>query len=163
VGNAAFVAGAASFVAGADRSGGVSTLRLDAQRTLVLAQGRAYIGVAATETDAAGAAVVRGTLLSMLGNVLAARGRVPAVMAMAGGDAMVSDNRIELRAADTVTAVLLATPALVLNANRVRHAGPAIAVLNANAVAALGNLTQGGITVGGAALPAPWNALNLLG
>lgn len=163
VGNAAFVAGAASFVAGADRSGGVSTLRLDAQRTLVLAQGRAYIGVAATETDAAGAAVVRGTLLSMLGNVLAARGRVPAVMAMAGGDAMVSDNRIELRATDTVTAVLLATPALVLNANRVRHAGPAIAVLNANAVTALGNLTQGGITVGGAALPAPWNALNLIG
>ena len=99
------------------------------------------------------------------GNSLFARGRMPALIAMATGDCMVNDNRIELRAGDETTAVLLATPVLVLNANRVRHAGPAVSVVAANAVvAAVGNITTtGGIRVNGAGLPAPFAALNLNG
>jgi hypothetical protein len=153
------------FVPGADRAGGVSTLRVDGQRTLVFSAGRAFVSVAAGELDAAGAVVARGSAAMVQGNSLFARGRMPALIAMATGDCMVNDNRIELRAGDETTAVLLATPVLVLNANRVRHAGPAVSVVAANAVvAAVGNITTtGGIRVNGAGLPAPFAALNLNG
>jgi hypothetical protein len=154
----------ARFVPGAERAGGVSTLRVDGRRTLVFSAGRAFVSVAAGEPDAAGAVVARGSEAMVQGNSLFARGRMPALLAMATGDCMVNDNRIELRAGDETTAVLLATPVLVLNANRVRHAGPSVTVQGANAVvAAVGNITSGGIQVNGAGLPAPFAALNLNG
>jgi hypothetical protein len=154
----------ARFVPGAERAGGVSTLRVDGRRTLVFSAGRAFVSVAAGELDAAGAVVARGSEAMVQGNSLFARGRMPALLAMATGDCMVNDNRIELRAGDETTAVLLVTPVLVLNANRVRHAGPSVAVQGANAVvAAVGNITSGGIQVNGAGLPAHFAALNLNG
>ncbi len=147
-----------------ERAGNLTTVRVDARRTLVLKQGRAFIGLAAVETDAAGALVVRGGIASLLGNSIASRGRVPAVLVVNGGETMMSDNRIELRAGDNVAAVLITTPALVLNANRVRHNGPAVAITSASTrVAALGNLTTGSIRIAGNPLPAPWDGLNLNG
>jgi hypothetical protein len=155
----------ARFVPGADRAGGVSTLRVDDRRTLVFSAGRAYVSVAAGELDAAGAVVARGSEAMVQGNALFARGRMPALVAMATGDCMVNDNRVELRAGDETTAVVLMTPVLVLNANRVRHAGPAVAVLGTNpVVTALGNITTtGSIRINGAGLPAPFAVLNLNG
>jgi hypothetical protein len=149
-------------VPGADRVGGASSLRVDGQRTLVMSQGRAYIGVAATELNAVGAAVARGSVALLQGNSLQARGATPVLLAVANADMMVNHNRMELRGSDGTTAVLLSTPVLVLNANRVRHFGPAIRVVSANTVvAAVGNITTGSISIGGVGLPAPWAALNL--
>jgi hypothetical protein len=147
-----------------ERSGNVTTVRVDARRTLVLNQGRAYVGAAALEIDAAGALAARGGSASLLGNSLAARGRAPAVLVLNGGETMLCDNRVELVGGDNTVAVMLTTPVLVLNANRVRHNGPAISIASANTrMTALGNLTTGSIRLGGNPLPAPWDVLNING
>ena len=156
-------AAAADAVPGIGRAGNVATLRVDDRRTLVFAGNRAFVGVAAADADAVGAVQVRGGIAQVQANALSARGRMPAVVVSANGEAMISDNRVELIAGDGTTAVVLSTPVLVLSANRVRHAGPAVSISASKSVAALGNITSGNITVGGGPLPAPFADLNLIG
>lgn len=151
-------------VPGATRAGNVGTLRVDARRTLVFAGNRAFIGAAAAEASANGSLLALGGVAQVRGNSLVARGRLPSLLLAANGEAMVSDNRIELRGPDSAPAVQITSPVVVLNSNRVRHAGPAVAIAATRSLVALGNLTaSGGITVGGQPLPAPWTALNIIG
>jgi len=120
-------------------------VRVDETRTLVLAGNRAWVDLGAV-LDAAGAVVSSGSSAAVLGNVLVARGRSPAVEVAASGELQFSDNRCELRANRTTTAVLLDAPVAVIASNRVRGAEASISVPNANAaVAAIGNITTNGI------------------
>lgn len=125
-----------------------SAVRVDEQRTLVLLGQRAFVspGPAAGVDPATGAAVAPpGSSASILGNVLVARGRVPAVDAAAAGDLLFSDNRCELRANASTAAVRLKATAAVIGTNRVRGGEVSIAVVNAKAVTAIGNITSGAI------------------
>ena len=75
-----------------------------------------------------------------------------------------SDNRCTLQGPRGVPAVRIASPVVVLNANRVRGGElNSVQVTSAKSVAALGNVTSGPVTVNGNPLPAPFAALNLLG
>ncbi|VWX57052.1 Right handed beta helix region family protein [Burkholderiales bacterium 8X] len=128
------------------RMANFSAIKLDEARTLVVAGNRAWVDVGATAVDAAGAAVVRGAGVTVLGNTLIARGRTPAVDVSAGGDLMFSDNRCELRANTNIEAVRLASPVSLVHGNRVRGGKPSIAIGPQNAtVAAIGNVTTSGV------------------
>ncbi len=153
----------AGSVPGVARAGNVGTLRVDDRRTLVFSGNRAFIGVAAADASANGSLQAQGGVAQVQANSLSARGRMPTVLVAANGEAMVSDNRIELRAGDNTTAVQLSSPVVVLSSNRVRHAGPAVAIGATKSAVALGNITSGSITLGGGPLPAPFAALNLIG
>lgn len=123
-----------------------TAVRLDERRTLVLAHNRAFVrtvNAPAAVASTIGAAMDEpGSSASVLGNVLIARGRVPAVAVAAGGDVLFSDNRCELRANFSTTAVRLDAPVVVISANRVRGAESSIQVPNADAVVtAIGNIT----------------------
>src|SRR5262249_41332185 len=99
----------------------------------------------------------------LLGNTLIARGATPAVDVVAPGDCLFNDNRCELRSAADVPAVRLVAGATIVNANRVLSGQIAIQLLgNTKRVTVVGNITTGVILAGGA-LPAPWDALNVLG
>ena len=142
------------------RVAGFTALRLDEARTLVLSNQRAWVDAGLTAVDVAGAVVVRGASVSVIGNTLLARGRVPAVDVSAGGDLMFSDNRCELRANTNIDAVRLASPVAVVNANRVRGGKPSMTVSPQNAaVAAIGNITTSGIQ---ATLKPEMQPLNLI-
>ncbi|CAG9170121.1 hypothetical protein LMG23992_01470 [Cupriavidus laharis] len=123
-----------------------TALRVDERRTLVLVGNRAFVetaGAAAGVDPATGAAVtLPGASAQVVGNVLIARGRVPAVDISAGGDVLFSDNRCELRAEVSI-AVLLGTPVAVISANRVRGGTEvSIRVPDGKAlVTAIGNIT----------------------
>jgi len=161
-----FAAGAtaAAGVAGLGRAAKVGTVRVDGRRTLVMTGNRAFIGVAPARTDVDGRPQAAGAVVQMQGNSLSARGLMPAIFVVTNGEAMVSDNRVELRGSDNVPAVWLVAPVVLLNANRVRHAGPAVAIAATKTLTALGNITgSGGISVGGQPLLAPWAALNVVG
>ena len=125
------------------RLGRFTALRVDDNRTLVLLGSQAWVNAVPTSVDAAGAAVpVQGASASVLGNVFIARGRAPAVDVSASGDVLFNDNRCELRANFSTSAVLLNTPVALIHANRVRGAEDSIRVANGNAlVAAIGNIT----------------------
>jgi len=124
-----------------------TALRVDDARTLVLDGARAYVAMTPVGINVAGVAVPRGASATLLGNVLIARGRVPAVQVTAGGETLFSDNRCELRANRDEPAVLLATPVAIVNANRVRNPGKvSVKVGNGNTiVTAMGNITSGEI------------------
>lgn len=154
-GNAAGVASPLS------RTGGITTLRLDDRRTLVLAADRAFIGLADVALDAVGAAVVRGASVSLLGNRFAARGRLSAVIVSTGGDTMFNDNRCDYQGGRV--AVQITSPAVIVNANRVVCDEFAITILGAKSAAVLGNITTHGISVNGGPLQADWLKFNLLG
>ena len=142
-----------------------TAVRLDERRTLVLAHNRAFVNAVnapAAVDPAIGAAMDEpGSSASVLGNVLIARGRVPAVDVAAGGDVLFSDNRCELRANFSTTAVRLDAPVVVISANRVRSAEFSIQVPNKEAVVtAIGNITTGRIE---APLKPEMMPLNLIG
>jgi hypothetical protein len=133
-------------------NGGVSRLarhtavRVDDRRMLVLLGERAFVHAvhpAIGVDPATGAAVGSpGASASVLGNVLIARGRTPAVEIAASGDVVFNDNRCELRANFSTTAVLLSSPVAVISANRVRGAEDSIRVPDQRAVVtAIGNIT----------------------
>lgn len=144
------------------RLGAHATLRLDEQRTLVIAGSRAFVHAAVTGIDPAtgGALAKPGASASVLGNVLIARGRVHAALVGADGEILFSDNRCELRANTAVPAVRLDAPVAVISANRVRNGGISIQVTGDGKVAAIGNITTGGIA---APLPPEMLPLNLIG
>ena len=157
--NAAAGAAALSAV----RLGTTTTLKLDAQRTLLFSGARASVSTAALDFAVA-ADAVRGGAASVLGNTFFARGRVSAVQLTARTEALFSDNRCTLQGPRGVPAVRIASPVVVLNANRVRGGElNSVQVTSAKSVAALGNVTSGPVTVNGNPLPAPFAALNLLG
>jgi hypothetical protein len=130
-----------------------------------LARGTAALGqtqsVPATEPagTAAGLAVsgARGTVA---GNVFDGTGAAP-IAAIAGAECLFNDNRVYSRGGRA--AVLIAAPVVAANANRVVSGEVSIQITGATAksAAVLGNITTGGITVAGAGLVAPWDALNL--
>jgi len=110
----------------------------------------------------------RAVGLSVLGNVLAARGSEPAADISIAGDCLFNDNRCELRGNTGRIAVSLETRTAIVNANRV-VGGEASVLLQTNAklVTVLGNITTGAIVAGGPSpstwipLGAPWDALNV--
>lgn len=142
-----------------------TALRVDASRTLVIFGRRAYIdnviNAAGLDPATGAAAEVQGASASILGNVFSARGRAPAVDVTASGEVLFNDNRCELRANFSTSAVLLNTPVAVINANRVRGAEDSIRVPDPKArVAAIGNITTRPIN---AALKPEMLPLNLIG
>ena len=151
------------------RIGSYAAVRIDEARTLVFGARRPYIATAVlSSSDATHQAVARGSSVSVLGNVLGARGSAPTVDVMATGDCLFNDNRCELRGNTSEIAVRLAAAATIVNANRVQGGDAAIQLLgNPKRLAVVANITTGAIVVGpmppGAALPAPWDALNLRG
>lgn len=141
-----------------------TAVRVDERRTLVLMGNRAFVNTvgAAGVDPSTGAAEGRpGSSASVLGNVLIARGRTPAVDIAATGDVLFSDNRCELRANSSTAAVRLETPVAVISANRVRGAELSIQVTDPKAVVtAIGNITTGPIQ---APLRPEMVPLNLIG
>lgn len=137
------------------RLGRFTALRVDDSRTLVLSGRQAYVNTVRAGVDASEATVpvpVQGASASVLGNVFIARGQAPAVDVSASGEVLFNDNRCELRANSSTSAVLLNTPVAIINANRVRGAEVSIHVVNVNVnvnvkalVAAIGNITTGKI------------------
>jgi hypothetical protein len=66
--------------------------------------------------------------------------------------------------ANAPTAVLISTSRLVVSGNVVRRSNDVNAmILQSGKSTVLGNITYGGIALNGVALPAPWDALNVLG
>jgi hypothetical protein len=139
-----------------------TALRVDDSRTLVLFGSHAYVNAALAGVDATGAAAaVQGASAAVLGNVFIARGRAPAVDVSASGEVLFNDNRCELRANFSTSAVLLNTLVAIINANRVRGAEDSIRVPNGKAlVTAIGNITTRPIN---APLPPQMVPLNLMG
>jgi len=135
---------------------------LDASRTLVFGGTRPFLATTPTITDpATGAAVVRGTSASVLGNMLEARGSSPAVQVQLSGDCIFSDNRCELRANAGTAAVRLAGRTAIVNANRVRGGEVSIELQTSpDRITVLGNITTGAIVAQGA-LADPWAKLNV--
>lgn len=133
-----------------------TALRADDTRTLVLDGPRAYVFATAASTN--GATAARGASATLLGNVLVARGRSPAVEVTASGETLFSDNRCELEAHENVPAVMLTTPVAIVNGNRVRNHGNTSIKVTGKAVAAVGNITTARID---ANLPTQMVPLNL--
>ena len=151
------------------RIGSYAAVRIDEARTLVFGARRPYIVTAVLSlSDATRPPVARGSGVSVLGNVFGSRGSAPAVDVMATGDCLFNDNRCELRGNTGAIAVRLAAAATIVNANRVQGGDTAIQLLgNPKRIAVVANITTGAIVVGpmppGAALPGPWDVLNLRG
>jgi hypothetical protein len=140
------------------RVGTLTAVRVDTGKTLVLGAGRAYISnLAAVSIDNQ----PLGANGSILGNVLIARGDAPAVQVVAT-QCLFNDNRVDARLNGKI-AVTLAAPIVIVNANRVTGNELSIQITGATAKSAtvLGNITTRAISLAGAALPAPWDALNL--
>lgn len=147
------------------RLGRYTALRVDERRMLVMFGNKAFVNTvnAAAGVDPAtgAAAVLPGASASVLGNVFIARGRAPAVDVTASGDVLFNDNRCELRANFSTTAVLLNTLVAVVCANRVRGAEDSIHVPDQKAlVTAIGNITTRPIN---APLKPEMVPLNLIG
>ncbi|MFM0053338.1 DUF6519 domain-containing protein [Caballeronia grimmiae] len=145
------------------RLGRYTALRVDERRTLVLMGSKAFLLSvdAPVDPETGTALALPGASASVLGNVLIARGRAPAVSIAASGDVLFSDNRCELRGKSGTAAVLLNTPVAVINANRVRGGEESIRVLDPKArVTVIGNITTQSI---GAVLTAEMAPLNLIG
>ena len=136
----------------------VTTVRVEPARTVVLGAGRPYLAAlafAAAENQPPGA---QG---SILGNVLISRGDAPAVQVLAA-QCLFNDNRVDARLNGKI-AVTLTAPVVIVNTNRVTGNEFSIQINGATAKSAtvLGNITTRGISLAGAGLPAPWDALNL--
>ena len=141
-----------------------AAVRLDESRTLVFGNSRPFVVAVPVITDVAGAAVVRGTSTSILGNMLEARGSTPAIQVELTGDCVFADNRCELINNLSSAAVRLAARTTILNANRIR--GGELAVdLNSDPkrVTVLGNITTAPIRVAGGQLETKWEQLNVRG
>jgi parallel beta helix pectate lyase-like protein len=141
-----------------------AAVRLDESRTLVFGNARPFVVAAPVITDVTGAAAVRGTSTTILGNMLEARGSTSAIQVEVTGDCLFSDNRCELIANLSTAAVRLAARTTILNANRIR--GGELAVdLNCDPkrVTVLGNITTAAIRVAGGQLETKWEQLNVRG
>ena len=136
----------------------VTTVRVEPAKTVVLGAGRPYLSAlafAAAENQPPGA---QG---SIVGNVLISRGDAPAVQVLAA-QCLFNDNRVDARLNGKI-AVTLTAPVCIVSTNRVTGNEFSIQINGATAKSAtvLGNITTRGISLAGAGLPAPWDALNL--
>lgn len=136
----------------------VTTVRVEPAKTVVLGAGRPYLSAlafGAAENQPPGA---QG---SILGNVLISRGDAPAVQVLAA-QCLFNDNRVDARLNGRI-AVTLTAPVCIVSTNRVTGNEFSIQINGATAKTAtvLGNITTRGISLAGAGLPAPWDALNL--
>ena len=143
--------------------GGYLAARLTEARTLVVNGAHAFINEAAVSFDPAGAAIVVGSCAALRGNVLVARGSVPAVSVSVGGDIQFGDNRCELRSFQA-PAVALNSTAAVVSSNIVRGGQPSLVLtVPPERVAVLGNATTSAITVNQNPLTGTqWAPLNIL-
>jgi hypothetical protein len=93
--------------------------------------------------------------------VLISRGDAPAVLVLAS-QCLFNDNRVDARLNGRF-AVMLTAPVCIVSTNRVTGNEASIRIDGATAKTAtvLGNITTRGISLGGAGLPPPWDALNL--
>ena len=99
------------------------------------------------------------------GNVVEAYGRTPAVFVETAGSCIFSDNRCFVTGPPEAAVANVTAGALVANANYLEGSqkGPALLIHlpSAGAFTVLGNVASGPIMLGAAALPAPWNQLNV--
>lgn len=139
---------------GFNRRARYTTLKLAEGRLLVLDDGRAFV-------QATGSAPVNAVVL---GNVLAARSRTPAVDISASGDLLFNDNRCEQRSRGDAPAVLITAPVALVNTNRVRGGDVSIRILppgtGQSLCTVIGNITTGKID---APLRPEMTPLNLIG
>jgi hypothetical protein len=145
----------------ASRVARFTALRVDDSRILVLSGNQAWVDTVPAGVDTSGAAVSPpGASASVIGNVLNARGRAPAVDIKASGELLFSDNRCEQRSGGKTT-VLLNTPVAIIHANRIRGRTEVSLIVDnvSAAVAAIGNITARPIE---APLKAEMQALNLM-
>ena len=141
-----------------------AAVRIDDSRTMVFGNTRPFVVTAPTITDVTGAAAVRATSASILGNMLEARGSTPAIEVQLTGDCLFSDNRCELFANLSTAAVRVAARTTIVNANRIRGGELAIDLnCDPKRITVLGNITTAGIRVAGAQLEAKWEQLNVRG
>jgi hypothetical protein len=108
-------------------------------------------------------------IVAVRGNLLEARGRVPAALIASGGACVFSDNRCLLTArGDGPAVVQINASAVIASANYLERGGTAGHALRmtvpAGAFTILGNIASGEIVVNGAALPAtsPYRPLNVI-
>jgi hypothetical protein len=151
-GDAPLAFGAAGAVSRGQR---FSVVQVDTTRALLIAGKRATVYTAAARIGdnnatlaGTAAAVAQGSSATVLGNVLISRGAAPTAALAASGDLLFNDNRCELRGTDFKVAVHLSAPVVLAHANRVRGGRPSIVVDGGDTVrvAALGNITSGGIS-----------------
>jgi Family of unknown function (DUF6519)/Right handed beta helix region len=99
------------------------------------------------------------------GNLVEAYGRAPAVLVETAGSCIFSDNRCFVIAPPEQAVANVTAGALVANANYLEGSekGPSFVIHlpSAGAFTVLGNVASGPILVGTAALPAPWDQLNM--
>lgn len=104
--------------------------------------------------------------LGIQGNhFVSAGGAMPLVFVVWPDACNFANNQCFLEAdANAPAAVVISTLNLVVSGNHVRRSNDKSAmILQSGKSTVLGNITYGGIVLNGAVLPAPWNALNVLG
>lgn len=148
----------ATGLAGAVKTGGFATVKLDAGKTLVLGAGKAFVNAF---DFAAVADRPVGPSASVLGNVFNARGDAPAVE-IALTQCLFNDNRVDARL-NRRKAVTIAAPLVIVDSNRITGEELSLEITEATSksAAVLGNITTRGIALSGAGLSPPWAALNL--
>lgn len=108
---------------------------------------------------------VGGELAAVRGNTVQGGGRSPAILIQIGGSAMVNDNRGRFDGEPRIAAFEIRSVSATVNANYVEVRPDSLAIdatAPVSAVATVGNVTNGSIMVGGAALAAPWANINVL-
>jgi len=141
--------------------GNFTAVHLAVGRTLVLDGTHAFATEAVLDAGTSAAPLLRLSSVMVEGNVLRARGGMPAVLMITGLDIKFSDNRCTLNGNNT--AVVLNCRVAVVSSNIVRGLGRnSVEVPSADVQATvIGNVTSGEIFVRGQPLPAPWAPLNV--
>ena len=108
-------------------------------------------------------------IVAVRGNLLEARGRVPAALVTSGGACVFSDNRCLLTTrSDGIAIAQITASAIITSANYLERggtSGPALRLaVPAGAFTILGNIASGEVLVNGTALPAtsPYRPLNVI-
>ncbi len=97
----------------------------------------------------------------MSDNIVTGGGAAPAIRASVRGDVALATNQAQQRRETDIPAVLVQADAGTFATNVAKGGRPSVRLLiDPKRVAVLGNLTATGIEVSGAALGAPWAALN---
>jgi hypothetical protein len=103
-------------------------------------------------------------VVAVRGNSCDGFGSVPEVMVISLGACLINDNRCLLNS-DRAPVVLAEVGAAILSSNYLEGGTPNEAVdlrVGSGPFTVLGNITTAPISVNSAALPSPWNVLNVL-